>query len=77
MRARPWERNEVSGQCIEGGSGGGTLARSNESENNIRALMDPPKTKFSVGGHTKTYLNWPQTDEWRKQGFHEKVEFDL
>ena len=35
-----------------------------------------PKRKGNRGGNTKTCLNWPQTDERRKQGFHEKVELD-
>ena len=31
----------------------------------------------SLTGNTKTCLNWSQTDERRKQGYHEKVESDL
>ena len=38
--------------------------------------IENPTTPRSLGGNTKTCLNWPQTDERRKQGFHEKVEFD-
>ena len=30
----------------------------------------------SLGGNTKTCLNWPQTEERRKQGFNKKIEFD-
>ena len=36
-----------------------------------------PCNSRSLGGNTKTCLNWSQTDERRKQGYHEKVESDL
>ena len=40
-------------------------------------IVENPTNPRSLGGNTKTCLNWPQTDERRKQGFHEKLEFYL
>ena len=40
-------------------------------------ITENPTNPRSLGGNTKTCLNWPQTDERRKQGYHEKMASDL